>query len=846
MENLLMMIDGNSLIFRAFHALPAMNRKDGTQTNAAYGFFSMLLHLLDEYAPTYLAVAFDRKEPTFRKKMYGPYKANRKKPPEELLMQLPLIKKALEDLHVPILELAGYEADDIIGTVTARAEEAGIASFILTGDKDALQLVSEQTQVLLTKTGVSNVELYDAAHIGEVYGITPPQIVDMKGLMGDPSDNIPGIRGVGEKTACKLLKQFPSVEDLYAHIKELPENKLREKIEAGRESALLSKKLAAIERYAPLSVDLKTLVFNGLDPAATYDMLVSFEFFSIVKRRGLQKQTGEPLALFPIETTDTLLQLKKEAEQTKTLAVCRLGETLYFSAARGKEYSLQSDSPLLEDTLRSLQPVLDSPQAQLIIHDAKDFLHFCYAKGVTFTAGFFDTMLAEYVLDPTQRDFSFPRLTGHYAARGNASALFPIAQKQRAGIETHGLSYILYTIELPLCRVLYAMETDGFKVDVPLLEEFSADYEKRIQVATEEVYRLAGTRDFNISSTKQLGVILFEKLGLPVIKKTKTGYSTAAEVLEKLADRHPIIEKIMEYRLLTKIKSTYIDGLLGLADPSTHKVYTTFSQTATATGRISSIEPNLQNIPVRSEFTSQIRASFIPSAAGRKIVSADYSQIELRILAHISKDVHMCDAFNKGEDIHARTASQVFGVPLEEVTPEMRGSSKAVNFGIVYGISDFGLARNLGIPRYKAEEYINKYLNEFSGVRRYMKEVVEHAKEDGYVKTLYGRIRYIKELRSSNYNTRSFGERAALNTPIQGTAADIIKIAMIQVFAQFKKGGLSSRLISQVHDELIVDAAGDEVEAVKQILKDTMEHVVQLDVPLKVNIAVGDTWAEAK
>ena len=853
MAKTLVLIDGNSLVFRAFHALPPMNREDGTPVNAAYGFFTMLLRILQERTPDYLGVAFDVAQPTFRKKLYPDYKGTRAKTPEELLLQIPLIQQALSKLGVRVLTLPGYEADDILGTLSARAEAEGVFSYLYTGDRDALQLISPATQVMLTRKGVSEVEVYDAAHLQEVLGLEPWQIIDMKGLQGDASDNIPGIAGVGEKTALKLLHQFGSVENLYAHIDELPKNKMREKVENGRESAFFSKQLAAIERDAPLELPLSALAFAGLADEPLLEVLEDFGFQSIAKRMGLKRQpAAEAPAQRELGSLEDVRALCDRARAAGQLAMCEAEGKLCFYSGGGEEVFLSLQPDLfgerlsLAQAMPVLREVLADEAVEKTVYDAKALLHLCAAQQATLAGIAFDTLLADYVLNPTRRDFSLGNLREVYAAAGNAAALPVLRAAQAAAIRKNDLSMVFYEIEMPLCRVLFQMEQEGFAIDTVLLDDLSRDYAARIEAVRREIYTLAGTEEFNIASTKQLGQILFEKLGLPVVKKTKTGYSTNAEVLERLSGMHPIVDKIGEFRLLTKLKSTYLDALHTLADPVTHKVHTTFSQTATATGRISSLEPNLQNIPVRSEFTSHIRRLFVPSREGGCIVSADYSQIELRVLAHISGDAHMCDAFQKEEDIHARTASEIFGVPLAEVTPEMRSSAKAVNFGIVYGISDFGLARNLGIPRFRAEAYIERYLEEFTGVRRYMKEIVEQARREGCVRTLYGRIRYIPEIAASNFNQRSAAERIALNTPIQGTAADIIKIAMIHAAAELEAEGLCSRLISQVHDELIVDTAPGEEQAVRAILKRTMESVIALEVPLKVNVACGKNWAEAK
>lgn len=854
MDKKLIIIDGNSLVFRAFHALPPMKMNDGQVINAAYGFFTMLLGLIDERKPDYLAVSFDLKGPTFRKEMFDDYKGNRQKTPDELLSQFPLIKEALHRLSIPILEIQGYEADDVIGTVAKRADQEGVEAYVVTGDRDSLQLITQSTKVLLTRKGVSEIEVFDQAHLKEVYGLEPWQIIDLKGLMGDASDNIPGIKGVGEKTALKLLAEFESIENLYEHLDELPGNKMKEKIVAGKESAFLSKKLATIVTDVPIAFELEELVFRGLEDQALYQVLSSLEFSSLIKRRGLageQVQAKEP-EYFSLRKREEIERLKKEAKAAGRLALCQEGDVLYFAVKPEEEFELALSYTLLDeglspsDAIEQLKAILEEPAIAKTAHDAKALLHLFGEQGCQVEGIAFDTALADYVLDPTQRNFTIEKLKNRYHAAGRASALFAVEEAQKRQIKEKQLEEVYYHIELPLLYVLYSMELQGVRVNLQLLQKLKVEYAEQIDSLVKEIYELAGTDSFNIASTKQLGVVLFEKLGLPVIKKTKTGYSTDIEVLERLQGQHPIIQKLIEYRQVTKLKSTYIDGLEAVVDPKTHKVHTTFNQLVTATGRISSTEPNLQNIPVRSDFGAKIRELFIPENEENLIVAADYSQIELRVLADITNDRHLCDAFNHGEDIHTRTASEVFGVPMELVTPEMRSSSKAVNFGIVYGISDFGLAKNLGIPRFQAKEYIDKYLEEFSGVREYMTRIVEQAKRDGFVRTRYGRIRYVDELKSSNFNTRSFGERVALNTPIQGTAADIIKYAMIRVYDVMRARNLRSRLILQVHDELIVDTVPEELEEVKAILKEQMEHVCEMAVPLKVHTAVGSNWAEAK
>lgn len=853
MASTLVIIDGNSLIHRAFYALPPMKRKDGKQTNAIYGFFTMLFSVIETYEPDYLAVAFDRKEKTFRHEMYDEYKAGRKKTPPELIEQFPLLKSALSELGIKTLDAQGFEADDFLGTISHFASENGVFSYVVTGDRDALQLIGSAVTVLITRKGVSDLEVFDEAHLKEKYALAPAQIIDLKALMGDASDHIPGIPGVGEKTALKLLSQYPTVEELYENLDALPKNKLYEKLRDNVDSAILSKKLATISMNAPWSQTLEELAYHGFDDESLLRVLNSFEFSSLKKRFSLgEKEQKRIVQEIVIDTSDALFALLS-GQRAQTIAMLMFQDRFCFAFDTEREYTIPirsglfGDGMALCDIFESFVPLWKDQNRTFILHNAKQWLHDTKEAGCTFHASFFDVMVAAYALNPTRRNYSVSQLLEKESLPICASSLFTLCASQQQEVKRLGLEKILYDIELPLTQVLFEMEEEGFTVDTDELSELAVRYDQKIKTLTDDIHLMTGNDSFNIASTKQLGVVLFEELGLPVVKKTKTGYSTDIEVLEKLADKHPVISLIMEYRQLTKLKSTYIDGLRQAArGVGKSKVHTTFQQTATATGRISSTEPNLQNIPVRSEISHEIRHVFVPSKIENQLVSADYSQIELRVLAHIADDSNMKDAFINNQDIHARTAAEVFGVPIHLVTPEMRSSAKAVNFGIVYGISDFGLAKNLGIPKYRAAEYIERYLSEFSGVKNYMERIVEQAKRDGYVRTLFGRIRYIDELASSNYNTRSFGERIAMNTPIQGTAADIIKRAMIDTAQRLAEEKLRSKLILQVHDELIVDADQDEVEQVKQILREAMEGAYTLAVPLKVNIAVGKTWAEAK
>lgn len=837
MADTLLAIDGNSLVFRAYWALPTtMQDKEGRPTNAMYGFFTMLFRVVEEYHPTYIAVAFDRSEKTFRHKKYEEYKAGRRKTPEELLMQLPMLQDALQRIGVQWVDQAGYEADDIIGALSVQAEGKNMSSYIFTADKDQLQLIDGHINVVLTKKGVTETRLMTRETLMEEMGLTPAQIPDLKALMGDASDNIPGIAGIGEKTALKLLHEYPTIEALYENIDNLPQNKLHEKLVSGKESAFLSKDLAMIETDMPLKKTLEDFKFQGFDMEGLRSVSEQYRFTSFLKRFDLGQEKAktiktEMISPQELSVLDDAYEFALLMKDGVRLAIS--GETEYVIPLK---QTLLDEGYDLNDVLRELKPFL--ADKKIIAHDVKALMH----EWGNLFHDFYDTMLGAWVLSPSYPKYDLASVMKRAELEENAADLFTLAERQRDEIERTELENIMYEIEEPLLRVLYGMEEEGFRVSGDALAWLGEKYDKEIGALTEKIFELAG-ESFNISSTKQLAEILFEKLGLPVVKKTKTGYSTDIEVLEKLEKKHPIIPYIVEYRALTKLKGTYIDGLIGMIRGGV--IHTTFLQTATATGRLSSAEPNLQNIPIKSAMANDIRSAFV-APDGYQIVSADYSQIELRILAAIADDRHLKDAFMKGQDIHARTAAEVLGKEIEEVTPAERASAKAVNFGIVYGISDFGLARNLGISRKQAADYIARYFEEFSGVRKYMDEIIAQAHEDGFVRTLCGRIRYIPELSSGNYNIRSFGERAALNTPIQGSAADIIKIAMNRVKQALVEHGYESKLVLQVHDELILYAKDGEVETVTELLRDCMENAMKLSVPLRVNVAQGKTWAEAK
>ena len=848
-----MVVDGNSLMYRAFYALPILTNDSGEYTNAVYGFFSMLISATATHQPDYLAVAFDKKGKTFRHDMYTEYKAGRKETPSELVPQFPLLKQAIERIGISMLELESYEADDILGVLSQRAAKEGIDTILLTGDKDAFQLVSDHCNVMLTRKGVSEIELYDAAKLQEIYNLTPAQMIDLKGLMGDSSDHIPGVPGVGEKTALKLLHAYHDMDGVYTHIDDM-KGKLKEKLADNKELAYLSRELATIDVDAPLDADIADMAFSGLDSGESISVFTELGFKSLIKRLGFAPQemenTPEPIRRTALNAIDDVKRICKEAANHPYTAV-DFGDVISLAFTQNEQYEIAAEHSLLnlkfsqEAVLAAMKPMLENTDISKIIHGTKSTTTMLKNYGIQLRGVLFDTKLAEYALDPGTKNFTLEKLAGKYGVQGRAAAAAAMYPKQKETLEKNGLWRIYNDIEVPLTQVLIDMEERGFRLDLAALKEDEAALSAQIDTLRDAIYELSGIRDFNINSTQQLGQVLFEHLGLPSGKKTKTGYSTDIEVLEKLHGKHPVIEKIIEYRRLTKLKSTYIDGLKNIAG-SDGFVHTTFMQISTVTGRISSKEPNLQNIPIRTEEGRQIRRLFLPSKDNRKLVTADYSQIELRILASISGDTVMKDAFESGVDIHARTAAEVFDVPLDKVTAAMRRSAKAVNFGIVYGISNFGLARNLGISVSSAGSYIDRYFSRFSGVRAYMDDIKARAKKDGYVTTLLGRRRYLAELKSRNYNVRSFGERAALNTPIQGTAADIIKLAMIDVSRKLEEGGYDARLILQVHDELIVDTPDDEVKAVGMLLKECMENAYVLDVPLIAQVASGRNWLDAK
>jgi len=858
----LLILDSNSILNRAFYGVRYLSAKDGTPTNAIYGFLNILLKLIKEQEPDYICAAFDVKAPTFRHKQYEGYKAQRKPMPEGLAAQMPLAKDVLRAMGVTILEKEGYEADDIIGTVARLCEESEISCFIATGDKDDLQLASDKTKVILTvtKSGYNETIIYDDKAVKEKYHVTPTEFIDVKALMGDPSDNIPGVKGVGEKTAMSLIEKHHSIEYIYENIDGIG---LKGAM-LQREMAFMSKELATINRNTPIEFNTEECVFDGFENnGELYEILKRLELNSIIKKLDLSggdnvKENEDIFKDFSYKVGD-----KNMISGDKVTVVLDFDGDNISSAAVGV-----GNNAVVLNEQDDIKELLEDDSIAKVMFDVKEAIVKLNGR-IDIKNISDDTAIAAYLVDPAKNEYTIEKLTSEYFGtviekpevkqlsllddvetdRSEYLAKCAVALgvlNERIGdkIKENGQEKLYQEVELPLVTVLAHLEINGFLVDDNQLKEFADKLGEKIDALTNEIYMLAG-EEFNINSPKQLGVILFEKLELKPVKKTKTGYATNADVLEKLRDKHPIVNFIMEYRQLAKLKSTYCDGLTAVVNPNTHRIHSVFTQTVTVTGRLSSTEPNLQNIPTRTELGREIRKMFV-AKDGYVLVDADYSQIELRVLAHIANDETMINAFRNNEDIHAVTASQVLGIPLEDVTKEQRSSAKAVNFGIVYGIGEFSLAQDLHISVKEAKAYIESYLEKYHGVRNYMESIKEQAKKDGYVKTMLNRIRYIPELKSPNYNIRQFGERVALNTPIQGTAADIIKLAMVRVDNRLINEGLKSKLILQVHDELIVEAHKDEVDKVKQILSEEMQGAMELNVPLKVDMSTGHSWYDAK
>ena len=886
--NKLMVLDGNSIVNRAFYGVSSnLTTRTGQPTNAVFGFLNILNKLLDEEQPQALCVTFDRKAPTFRHLAYEGYKAQRKPMPEELASQMPILKEVLSALNIPMYELDGWEADDLIGTIAKTDERAGWDTVIVTGDKDSLQLVTDHTTVKLVSTRMGRTTTKDMTpeSFRDAYGFDPIHIIDLKALMGDASDNIPGVKGIGEKTAMALLAQQPSIDGLYANLDQMDvKPAARKKLVEGEGDARMSYDLATIHTDAPIDFKPEDNLCQKPDEPKLYQLFLDLEFAKLIDKYHLTAPQGEGQAEEKTDlactcTSETvtdrarmeeLLALWRTKERVDVLALPSLDVVCvecWLSPEESHAAIFRADSL---DCYNDFLKGLFAPDVKKASHGVKALCRALLAEGIAPGGFVFDTEVAAYLLAPADGSYDLEKLgltyynhqfpkAADYLADGAFGPLADLAVSCGA-ITSHcaligalvdtltqrlkelGMWELYQTVDLPLCPVLAEMETEGFLVDRKALAQFGDMLSGRIQTAQKNIFDLAG-EEFNINSTQQLGRILFDQLGLPPVKKTKTGYSTNADVLDKLRGSHPIIQEILDYRQLTKLKSTYVDGLGKVIGPD-GRIHTCFQNTVTATGRLSSTEPNLQNIPIRTELGAQLRKMFV-APAGRVLVDADYSQIELRLLACMAGDQAMIDGFNSGEDIHRITASQVFGVPQSEVTPQMRRSAKAVNFGIVYGISPFSLSQDIGVTVAQAKEYMEKYFQHYSGVRAYMDGVVARAKADGYVTTLFARRRWVPELKSSNFNTRSFGERVALNAPIQGTAADVIKAAMIRVRDRLLAQGLKGRLVLQVHDELIVECPEEEAEAVRRLVKEEMEAVISLPVPLVADTAVGRSWADA-
>ncbi|MBU5294080.1 DNA polymerase I [Anaerosalibacter bizertensis] len=886
-----MIIDGSSLLHRGFYALPLLSTKDGIYTNGVYGFLTMFYKITEEYEPDYISVAFDKKAPTFRHLEYDFYKANRQKSPNELSLQFPILKEVLSAMNINQIEIEGYEADDIAGTIAKFGEEKGLEVILVTGDRDYLQLASEKSKVLVTKKGITELEVFDNKIIMDKYGIKPEQFIDLKGLMGDQSDNIPGVPGIGEKTGLKLIKEFGSMENIYENIEKVSGKKRKESLIEYRQQAFMSKKLGEIVTNVPIELDMEKFIVKEPNWEKLKKLYEKLEFKSLIDKipkDKIEDSREEFKSEFVLvndnkEFNNIINNIKKDKKfgfkiiysgpnplKDEIIGIC-------IKPKESSSYYINCENNNILDSFKdSFKEIFESEDIEKIGHNIKEDIIGLFRLDINISDISFDSMIGQYLINPSQTDYSIHELAKEYfdifieseeelLGKGKNKKTFKslelekrveyfskildltfMLENQIKGIvKSQGMEKLYYDIELPLIEVLASMEYLGFKIDMDIINELGKEFDDKINNLTIEIYDLAG-REFNVNSPKQLGEVLFDDLDLPVIKKTKTGYSTNAEVLDKLKDKHPIIDKILKYRQIVKLKSTYIDGLIDLVDDETNRIHSSFNQTVTNTGRISSTEPNLQNIPVKTEEGRKIRKAFVSENENYVLVDGDYSQIELRVLAHISDDPKLKEAFYHNEDIHTKTASEVFEVEKEEVTPLMRSRAKAVNFGIVYGISDYGLSRDLDISRKEAKKYIDNYLKNYEKVKEYMDNIIEVGKRDGYVETILNRRRYLPELKSRNYVVRSFGERVAMNTPIQGSAADIIKIAMVRVYKELKKRNMKSKLILQVHDELIIEAHEDEKEEVENILRQIMESSVELNVPLKVDIKMGESWYETK
>ena len=848
----LMILDGNSIVNRAFFGVRPLNAPDGTPTNAIFGFLNILQRMLDEQKPDAVCVSFDRREPTFRHKAYDGYKAQRKGMPEELAAQMPVLKETLDAMGIRRYEMAGYEADDILGTVSVKCAEKGWDCVVVTGDKDSLQLITDTTTVCNVKTRMGSPETinYTPEVFREEYGFDPPQMVDLKALMGDSSDNIPGVPGVGEKTALELIRKYGTVENIYADLSALDiKEGVRKKLAAGEESARMSYWLATILKEVPMDFDPAENRWDHDYTDALYPLFKRLGFQKFIEKWGVQEGKTQsetiPGAVFPrVDVSEAELPDLLEAVKAAPVLAVDFDENLdRLELCDGKTVYTATWSACGDGYNELLKAVFNSDKPK-VGHHVKELMNILARENLSREGFVFDTALAAYLLDANESEYPLGRVTARYLGeeQSGTQAIFNLYPVLNEKLKELDMEKLYYNIELPLCLVLSDMEQAGFYVDRKALYDFGESLNGDIERLQESIWQRAG-HEFNINSPKQLGEVLFEELMLPSGKKTKTGWSTNVDVMEKLRGKHPIVDEVLEYRTLTKLKSTYAEGLLKVIGED-GRIRSSFQMTVTATGRLSSTEPNLQNIPVRKKLGAEIRKMFV-AGPGMVLVDADYSQIELRLLAHISGDEAMRDAFLSGEDFHTVTASKVFNVPIEEVTPVLRSRAKAVNFGIVYGISAFSLAQDIGVFPNEAKAYMDAYLDKYHGVRDYMDKIKAQAKADGYVETLFHRRRYLPELKSSNFNVRSFGERVALNMPVQGTAADIIKLAMVNVHRRLKEKKLEARLILQVHDELIVECPESEAERVQALLEQEMENAVHYSVPLIAEAHIGHSWAEA-
>ncbi|MBA2173362.1 DNA polymerase I [Halobacillus locisalis] len=878
MAEKVVLIDGNSIAYRAFFALPLLNNDKGVYTNAVYGFTTMLLKILEEDQPDHLLVAFDAGKTTFRHKTYTEYKGGRQKTPSELSEQFPVLKELLDAFGVKYYQLDQYEADDIIGTLATQAGDKGLDVKVISGDKDLLQLVSDNITVSLTKKGITNVDTYDPAFLLEKMEVRPDQVIDLKALMGDSSDNIPGVPGVGEKTAVKLLKQFDKLEKVYENLDEVSGKKLKEKLESNQDEAFMSKELVTIDRQSPIEVTLEDLAFPGYETQKVTEFFKELGFQSLLSR--VQGEAGnDEAAELPDIDIEVVENINSEMfTGQEALVVEMLYDNYHQAPIEGiaivndtKKYVLSIEDASKSDEFKQWA---EDTNKEKWVFDAKGTVVALLRYGIHVQGITFDLLLASYLINPAENNHDIPAIShrmGENAVKYDEEVYGKGAKMKRPDDDDVFYTHIgrkaqmvyqlkasaeeqlkqneqfeLYKeLEMPLALILGQMEHRGVLLDVDRLQGMGDELEGRLETVQAEIYELAG-ETFNLNSPKQLGPILFEKLELPVIKKTKTGYSTSADVLEQLEEKHEIIPKILLYRQLGKLKSTYIEGLLKVVHEDTNKIHTRFNQALTQTGRLSSIDPNLQNIPIRLEEGRKIRQAFVPSKEGWVMFASDYSQIELRVLAHIAKDEKLMAAFKEGQDIHTQTASEVFGVDKDDVTSDMRRQAKAVNFGIVYGISDYGLSQSLGISRKEAQAFIDKYFESYPGVKEYMEDTVREAKRTGYVTTFMNRRRYLPDITSRNFNKRSFAERTAMNSPIQGSAADVIKKAMIDLDQKLKEDQFQARMLLQVHDELILEAPEEEVEKLKEVVASVMEHTLELNVPLEVDYSYGPTWYDAK